>query len=501
MDDSGSGYTTDIVYPSAFGAFQSPAHLTQAAWMGGRATPRIDRPFTYADLGSGVGLTLCVLADCYPEAEFHGIDLNPEHIRRSRELAARAGLRNVTFHEASFADLARLPLPRLDFAGLSGIYSWLSPDLREACLKFLGQQLTADGAVFVHYAALPGNAQIDALYALIREVAEALPGDSVARFRGACAVVDRLRAVEARFFLINPQAAAWLEQIGGHDPRSMAHEVLNARRTSLSARDVADEAAQHGLAYVANAQLELNDLELTAPDALRNDLAALAGPAREMLLDAVRNTHSRMDLYMRAGPSAAAAPQMWVDRLTRGPLREDRARLSARLGLDLNGPAYDAILSSVDGQATPLATLIADPRLQGCETPPDRLVQRLAALKLIHLLAKPYAKAPSGRARMSSRLNELVLEEQIESAGPTPFASRVAGTQVLLPPQDRLALLFLMGGDFDAAWARLRTAGQSARMDGRAIGDAAALRDAARTRAEALGDHMLDQLGRLGIVA
>ncbi|MCW5759301.1 MAG: methyltransferase domain-containing protein [Phenylobacterium sp.] len=120
MAELASDYTTDVIYPSAFGAFQSPAHLVQAAWTGGRAAPRVDRPFTYADLGSGVGLTLCVLADCYPDAEFHGVDINPEHIRRSRDLAARAGLANVTFHEASFADLGRLPIPRLDFAGLSG---------------------------------------------------------------------------------------------------------------------------------------------------------------------------------------------------------------------------------------------------------------------------------------------------------------------------------------------------------------------------------------------
>jgi SAM-dependent methyltransferase len=491
-----TAYTTDVVYPSAFGAFQSPAHLAQAAWVGGRAAPRIDRPFVYADLGSGVGLTLCVLADCYPEAEFHGVDLNPEHIRRSRDLAARAGLTNVTFHEASFADLPSLGLPRLDFAGLSGIYSWLTRDLRAACMGFLGQALKPDGVLFLHYAALPGNAQVDALYALIRETARDLPGDSVARFRAACAAVGRLRAAKARFFQINPQADAWFARLEDQDAAGMAHEVLNAMSTSLSARDAADEAARAGLAFVANAQLELNDLALTAPDALRPDLEGLGATAREMLMDAVRNTHSRMDVMMRTGaPPAAGPPAMWADRVSRGPLRDERRQLAQRTGVDLFAPAYEAVLARVDGKAVALAELVADPAIDAAA------IQRLAALKLVHLLARPYAPASSGPLRLASRLNRLVLEEEIESAGPMPFASPVAGTQVLLPPADRLALLSLLDGDFAAAWARLAAAGQVARIDGRALDGPAALREAAARRANALGPQIIHRLSVLGVLS
>lgn len=493
--DLKSTYTTDVAYPSAFGAFQAPVHLLQAAWGAGYAGAATDRPFAYADLGCGVGLTLCVLADCYPDAEFHGVDLNPQHVAQARALAKAAGLSNVVVHEASFADLPSLKIPPLAFAGLSGVYSWLPASLRHACLGFLSERLTPDGAVFLHYAALPGNAQVDALYALIREVAREAPGDSVERFRHACAVVGRLRAAGARFFKINPQADAWFGQLKGHDPRGMAHEVLNAQSVSLSARDAADEAAANGLSFVANAQLELNDMALTAPDALRADMDGLSRVAREMLLDAVRNTHSRMDVLMRAdAPAAGAPPPLWVDRLSRGPLTEERRVLSGRTGLDLLAPAYNAFLARVDGAAAPLAELAATPEAA-------EVVQRLAALKLVNLLRQPYAQAtPSGQPRLLSRLNQLVLQDQIESSGPTPFASPVAGTQLLLPPQDRLALLHLVGGDFKAAWKRLSIAGQSAKMDGLAIDGPEALQAAAARRGEALRAQMVPTLARLGIL-
>ncbi|MCW5759182.1 MAG: hypothetical protein KIS90_05390, partial [Phenylobacterium sp.] len=203
-------------------------------------------------------------------------------------------------------------------------------------------------------------------------------------------------------------------------------------------------------------------------------------------------------LMRDGGAPAVEPPRMWVDRLTRGPLADERRDLSGRTGVDLRAAPYGAVLERVDGQAAPLADVLADPRL-GADA--AQVVQRLAALKLVHLLPRPYAQAPAGRPRISSRLNALVLDEAIDSAGPMPFASPVAGTQVLLPPQDRLALLHLVGGDFDAAWRRLAKAGQTAKMDGQAITSAEGLRTAAARRAQAIGPAMTVQLGRLGVLS
>lgn len=491
---SAERYTTDITYPSAFGAFQAPIHLAKAAWSAGLASWPVDRPFAYLDLGCGGGLTLCVLADCYPDAEFHGVDLNPAHIAEARSLAEAAGLRNVVFHEASFADLANLPIPKIAYAGLSGVYSWLPPSLRSACLAYLNSRLTADGAVFLHYAALPGNAQIDALYALLREVANDTAGDSLSRYARACEVVGRLRTAGARFFKINPQADAWFAQLESHDPRSMAHEILNAQSVSLSARDAQDEAQAHGLRIVANAQLELNDLEISAPDGLQSDLAELGPVPRAMLMDAIRNTHSRMDVLMRRDcVQSTGSPDLWVDRLSRGPLMEERRAFSQRLGIDLFATAYNDILAATDGRAQRLRDLAADEAS-------DRALQRLVALKLIQVARRPYIRGRAPGSRLLSRLNTLVLEDRIESSGPAPFSSPVAGSQVLLPPQDRLALMALLGGDFGKAWARMSEAGQRARLDGEVISDSVRLEAAARKRADALGAQMLEMLVALGIV-
>ena len=77
----------------------------------------------------------------------------------------------------------------------------------------------------------------------------------------------------------------------------------------------------------------------------------------------------------------------------------------------------------------------------------------------------------------------------------------MAGAQLLLPPQARLAPPHLVGGAFAAAWKRLAAAGQTAKMDGRTIDGPQALADAAARRGEALGAQMIPTLARLGIVA
>jgi SAM-dependent methyltransferase len=502
--DSGAdtaGYTTDIVYPSAFGVFQAPVHLASAVALARRAAPAVDgRPFAYCDLGTGAGLTLCVLADCYPEAQFHGVDINPEHVRRARALAAEAGLANVQFHEAGFDALQRLDLPTFDFIALGGVYSWLAPELRRACLDFANARLAERGAVFVHYGALPGNAQVDALYSLLRQAADAGSGDSLARFGEAVRLLRGLRAAKARFFEHNPYAAAWLDQLEGQDPRAMAHEALNAQRASLWAGDVAAEAQAAGLAFVANAQLEMNDLCLCAPEALRDELSRLPRTTREMTLDALRNANSRMDVLMReAAPAEDAPPSLWLDRLTRGPLEEERRTLSQRARCDVTAPAYAAVLAEVDGvAAVALPDLLASPRLAGVADL-RTVVERLVALKLLNVLRRPYVRGAAPAMRVS-KLNAMVLEERVEAAGALPIASPVAGTQLLMPLEDRLAVLAMLGGDFDGVWRRLEARGRKVVQAGRPVTSAADLKAVAGARAGRLGQAMRERLAGLGVL-
>src|SRR3954451_4523788 len=132
------GYVTDIPYVSGYHRETSPVWLATAATLLGAASRDLDRPFRYADLGCGNGVTALVVAATMPHAEVWGFDFNPAHIESCRDIARRAALTNVRFEEASFEDLAVQPsgaLPMFDFIAAHGVLSSLSRENGQLLLR------------------------------------------------------------------------------------------------------------------------------------------------------------------------------------------------------------------------------------------------------------------------------------------------------------------------------------------------------------------------------
>ena len=125
------GYVTDVGYTDHFHRETTPAWLAMAALLLGYRPPDLAKPFRYADLGCGNGLTALIVAATTPQAEVWAFDFNPAHIEAGRTMAAAAGLTNIRFEEASFAQIAAMPddaLPPFDFVVAHGVLTWLSPE-------------------------------------------------------------------------------------------------------------------------------------------------------------------------------------------------------------------------------------------------------------------------------------------------------------------------------------------------------------------------------------
>src|SRR5690606_10327780 len=121
---------------------------------------------SWCEIGCGSGVGLVILAAANPATSFHGIDVNPVHIEQARSLADQAGVTNVRFHCADLRNIG--DMPEFDYIIAHGIYSWVSPEVREAIRWFIGGHLKADGVALLHYLTLPGAADSMAFHALFR---------------------------------------------------------------------------------------------------------------------------------------------------------------------------------------------------------------------------------------------------------------------------------------------------------------------------------------------
>ena len=172
----GQGYFTGLAY-GAYSFRELAPNWIDFALLSQRQRPPRSRegvPFSYLELGSGMGLGLCLLAAAYPEGRFVGIDFHPGHIAHSQWLAQELQLANIEFHEGDFAALAASEPPLqlaadgpFDYVVAHGILSWIAEPVRQAMLALTHRLLRAGGAFYCSYNTFPGWLDRTAFKALL----------------------------------------------------------------------------------------------------------------------------------------------------------------------------------------------------------------------------------------------------------------------------------------------------------------------------------------------
>jgi len=305
MSGWSGGYVSDIDYLPSFFAFQAPAHLSLALTVSGFDAELPDE-FAYCELGCGLGLTAGVIAAANPRAHVVAVDFLPAHIATARGLAAEAGLGNIDYLEADFAELADAPppgLPMFDVVSLHGVWSWVSDETRAAIVRFLARRLKPGGIVHIGYSALPAWTPIIGLRRFLADVAATVPGRSDKKILAALDAARQLSAAGARHLA----RSDWVQRI--LDPEKstlpvvyLAHEYLNANWRPMFAAEVAQLLAPAKLSYAASATLPENYPDLCFSAEQRDLIEALpTGEARETARDLCLERGFRHDIFLR-GP-------------------------------------------------------------------------------------------------------------------------------------------------------------------------------------------------------
>lgn len=509
-----TGYLTDVAYIPGFYPNLAPVALRYVAALNRVAPPSGDR-FRYLELGCGLGRSLTTLAAACPTAEFVGVDINPEHTAiAAREIEA-AKLANARVITSGFGDLPA-DLGQFEYVALHGVFSWVAPEVREEILDVARRHLAPGGLLVVSYNSMPGWAHLQPIRGILRQYAALRTGDSLQRIRDALAYLVFIRDRQAKYFVDNPHASAYVDALLKQDIRYLAHEYLNEHWTSFYFAEVAGMFAGAGLTFAGSLPAHTNFWDLC----VRPEFQELFRTTNDRLVteahkDFCANTAFRWDLYAK-GPRLLGTLD---DRLAAADDIQFRvARTGAALPYQVNlgvvtstlqGPLYETLVAILSAGSLPLSAVLADTRVAAASRDDvTRAIDAGVATGLFDISAGTVAAAPTtppDPVALACPFNHAVLASDALGGRPVAVASATTGTGHTIGDFDAAILLELVDGGTDGLAervdARLTASGRSLQRDGKAVADAAERLRLVQESCTAFRSVSLPQLVQLGVVA
>jgi SAM-dependent methyltransferase len=510
------GYVTDVAYTSNFYREITPAWLSMTSLLLGHRPPDVTAPFRYADLGCGNGFTTLIVAATCPQAEVWGFDFNPAHVEFATNLAARAGLSNVHFAEASFADIAAMPdtaLPEFDFIVSHGVLSWISAPNRRHLMAAIANRLKPGGMVYLSYNVMTGWASMVAIQRLMRMLTAANPDRTDLAVPAMLDFVDRLKQAGAAIFQANPTLEARLQDIRRQDHRYVAHEYLNHDWNPLMFAEIAEEMAEAKCRFIGSATLGENIDSVGVPAGVAAILAETRDPyLRETLRDIGCNQTFRRDLYRKGlAPMHAAEQQAMLERLTLVglglPVPEEGVSFTTPIGKVTGRPeVYQPLLALLEAGPVSVRQVQEVPYFVG--RPLVEIVQAFALLVFggyAHPML-PDGSTTAGR-EASRRLNQAIVHANTNASDLRWLAAPVIGSANGADMLETLLVGELLVGkpaEVEALASQilgmLARSGRSVQRDGTAVTDPVEARRIVSDAIRGLLERRVPLLKTLGVL-
>lgn len=509
-----TGYVTDVPYPRAFIPQIAPTTLRLVAALNGQAPPP-EEDFDYCELGCATGDTLATVAAANPRGRFVGIELSAAHVEAGMGRVRRGGLENVTILERDFADPRNATLPSFDFIVAHGVWSWVSPGVRESVLAFVRDRLKPGGLFYLSYNAMPGWAAVAPLRRLMRELVPGAAGarGTLDRARDGVAFAQRLADSGAAYFASHPTAKQMLALVQKGGLAYATHEYFHDDWAPEYFADVARPLATRGLSYLGQVPLYANVKELAIPPSLKTVASSVTDRILlEGLKDYATNELFRSDVYVHGKPTRSIdETRFYFEGTPFGTFApREQIKRDVRLpfySLEYTSPLYDAILAVITEHAVTAMQLALRPELAAAGQ--LRIGDGLLNLSLGGQVVPMWegAGAAAGPLRVASPYNALVLDEALAEQGPSVFASPVTRGGVHLSLTDALSIRLLTDpvlapeGYGDALRAYARTRPLPISLGDRKIKDPDELARVMAREVERFVSSALPKLEELGILA
>ena len=252
------------------------------------------------ELGCASGDNLIPMALGLPDARFVGVDLSRRQIEQGKRTVGALGLDNIELRQADIAAIDA-SWGRFDYVIAHGIYSWIPAPVRERLLAVCNENLATDGVAYVSYNTLPGWHMRGMIRDMMIYHSRGFEGASakVAQARGLLDFLARSAPENTPYGMRLRQEA---DSIRNEADAYLFHEHLEENNQAFYFHEFVDEAARHGLVFLAEA--DLGDMLVSKfPPEVAQTLQRVAKDivSMEQYMDFVRNRQFRQTLLVHRG--------------------------------------------------------------------------------------------------------------------------------------------------------------------------------------------------------
>lgn len=267
------------VYTSNAFPFSSPGHLRAAAHLWGLESVPLENA-RVLELGCAGGGNLLPFAVAYPNAHVVGVDLSSVQVNQGKEVIEALGLKNLHLHAMSLTDITP-DFGQFDYIIAHGVFSWVPPEVREAMLRIVRDNLSPQGIGYISYNTYPGWKAGD----IVRDA-------MMLHSHGAQTEEEKLGSAKAVLNLLSdgiagsnplaPSLRAAVDQLRKYSDYYIVHEYLEIFNNPCYLLEFVNLADQHNLAHVGDADPYI-EMSVTYGQnvQLNHSLVALGQP-REM---------------------------------------------------------------------------------------------------------------------------------------------------------------------------------------------------------------------------
>jgi len=299
MDQIGANAYDSALYESYAFPQSEPDRLATLATLFGLAPSPVDS-CRVLELGCASGGNLLPQALAFPGSRYVGIDLSARQIARASADARALQLGNIEFKQMSITDVDA-SLGEFDYVIAHGVYSWVPSEARAKLLEICKRNLSQRGVAYVSYNAYPGWHIPGMIREMLRYRVDRFPDPETkaAEARKLLVFLADAKSVhkDAYSVMLHKELSALAQKADYY----VLHDHLEEDNTPVYFHQFAQQAVDHGLQYLCEAQFHLmpppgfaaeirTRLDEPAPDTIRI----------EQYFDFVRNCRFRQTLLVHA---------------------------------------------------------------------------------------------------------------------------------------------------------------------------------------------------------